>query len=86
MSATVPDELDTSISLALVDLVSCKVEPAKIVEACQAANSEIKVVGFSPHVDRELIQSARDAGFTEVLTRGQFDNGLANGFFDAYAD
>ena len=30
------------------------------------------VIGFAPHVDRDLLKAARDRGCTEVLPRSQF--------------
>ncbi len=36
----------------------------------------IRAVAWGPHVARELMQRARDAGADEVLTRGTFDHTL----------
>lgn len=42
-----------------------------------AANARrVRVVAFGPHVARDLLQRARDAGADEVLTRGAFDHNL----------
>lgn len=41
-----------------------------------AGQRPIRIVVFGPHVDREGLQSARDAGASEVLTRGAFDHNL----------
>jgi CheY-like chemotaxis protein len=40
------------------------------------AQREIRIVAFGPHVRRDLLQQAREAGADEVLTRGTFDHGL----------
>jgi hypothetical protein len=40
------------------------------------AHRAIRVLAFGPHVARELLQSARDAGANDVLTRGAFDHAM----------
>lgn len=37
----------------------------------------IRVVAFAPHVKKDLMRAAKEAGADEVLTRGAFDHGLA---------
>lgn len=36
----------------------------------------IRVLAFGPHVVRDALQAARDAGADEVLTRGAFDHNM----------
>ncbi|MGD9693357.1 MAG: hypothetical protein AB7G17_08510 [Phycisphaerales bacterium] len=36
----------------------------------------VRIVAFGPHVDREALQGARDAGADEVMPRGAFSNHL----------
>ena len=43
----------------------------------EAVGQEIPIYGYAQHVMTELIQEAEQAGFNEVLTRGQFDRGFA---------
>lgn len=38
----------------------------------------LTVLAFAPHVKKDLIQSARDAGADQVLTRGAFDHDLVD--------
>lgn len=38
----------------------------------------VRVVAFAPHVKKDLMQAARDAGADEVMTRGAFDHGLVD--------
>lgn len=45
-------------------------------ERATDAQRAIRIVAFGPHVRRDLLQQARDAGADEVLTRGTFDHGL----------
>lgn len=45
-------------------------------ERATASQRAIRIVAFGPHVRRDLLQEARDAGADDVLTRGAFDHGL----------
>lgn len=45
-------------------------------QAPEPGQRPIRIVVFGPHVDRDGLQSARDAGASEVLTRGAFDHNL----------
>lgn len=38
----------------------------------------LAVLAFAPHVKKDLIQAARDAGADQVLTRGAFDHDLVD--------
>ena len=40
------------------------------------ARASVRVVAFGPHVARDLLQSARERGADDVLTRGAFDHDL----------
>jgi len=37
---------------------------------------KIHVLAWGPHVEKELLQAARDEGASQVLTRGAFDHGM----------
>lgn len=39
---------------------------------------KMRVLAFAPHVKKDLMQQARDAGADEVLPRGAFDHDLVN--------
>lgn len=45
-------------------------------EAGKEAGRAIRVLAFGPHVVRDALQAARDAGADEVLTRGAFDHNM----------
>lgn len=49
---------------------------ALLEKVAKPAEGGPRVVAFGPHVQEELLQSARDFGVSEVLTRGQFLNQL----------
>jgi hypothetical protein len=36
----------------------------------------VRCLAWGPHIARDLLQAARDAGCDEVLTRGAFDHAL----------
>lgn len=38
------------------------------------ASSPIRVLAFGPHIEKNTLQAARDAGADDVLTRGAFDH------------
>lgn len=40
------------------------------------AGGPVRIVAFGPHVEREALQAARDAGADDVMTRGAFSNNL----------
>ncbi len=45
------------------------------------AGAGVRVLAFAPHVKKDLMQAARDAGANEVLTRGAFDHDLVDILF-----
>jgi DNA-binding NarL/FixJ family response regulator len=62
--------------LALVDLDAAGGELPALVRAVRALDHRPALVAYAPHVRRELLQGARDAGCDLVLTRGQFHDRL----------
>lgn len=38
------------------------------------ASALIRVLAFGPHIEKDTLQAARDAGADDVLTRGAFDH------------
>ena len=69
-----------SAAVFLIDVSSAKIEAiALITQAAKLRSSgefNGSIVAFGPHVEREKLQQARDAGADEVLTRGHFDHHL----------
>lgn len=45
-------------------------------EGASESDRAVRIVAWGPHVQRDLLQTARDAGADEVMTRGAFDHGL----------
>ena len=60
-------------NLIMVDLV--QVKPASLpalVDELKRSVPPPHIVAYGPHVDEATLESAKDAGCDEVLTRGQF--------------
>ena len=43
----------------------------------RAHREGLRVASFAPHVERDLMHAAKEAGSDRVLTRGQFDHTIA---------
>lgn len=63
--------------LVLVDLTCPGISPGEIAEAAGKYQPRPRLVGFGPHVQEQLLESARDAGFDQVLGNGEFTSQLA---------
>jgi CheY-like chemotaxis protein len=46
--------------------------------SASASHRAIRILAFGPHVAKDLLQSARDAGADGVMTRGAFDRDLSD--------
>ncbi len=71
---------DTQPAALLVDLDAPEVALALINRLRSPAADErargIRIIAWGPHVEKTLLQEARDAGADDVLTRGTFDHDL----------
>lgn len=47
-----------------------------VIAALPEGGAKIRTIAFGPHVAKDLLQQARDAGATQVLTRGAFEHNL----------
>lgn len=48
--------------------------PADAHRPMPEASAPIRVLAFGPHIEKNTLQAARDAGADDVLTRGAFDH------------
>ncbi|MCH2371502.1 MAG: hypothetical protein MK324_13350 [Pirellulales bacterium] len=75
------DELQQGIyELAILDLSCSLFEPAVVFEIIASSGQQIKTLAFGPHVQGEKLVGARQAGFDEVMTNGQFNQNLSEIF------
>jgi hypothetical protein len=49
---------------------------ARVKRGAAEGGPAVRVVAWGPHVAKDLLQAARDAGADQVLTRGAMDHGL----------
>jgi DNA-binding response OmpR family regulator len=65
------------VDLIVVDLANCDTDLAELVAGLRTTDSPgPRVLAFGPHVHAARLAAARDAGCDEVLTRGQFHDGM----------
>ena len=70
---------DSPVTALIVDLESPDVGLAMIRHlraSAEPAHHVIRILCFAPHVKKDIMQEARDAGAHEVLPRGSFDHNL----------
>jgi DNA-binding NarL/FixJ family response regulator len=65
---------DTHPTALLIDLD--KDDALALLRHARAAAPTLRILAFGPHVSKALLQSARDAGATDVLTRGALEHNL----------
>lgn len=68
---------DCEVAALVVDLDKPEEAMAMIARVRKEARP-IRVLAFGPHVERGLLQAARDAGADAVMTRGMFDGDMAD--------
>ena len=65
-------------TLVLVDLTCPGLSPTAIRDAARKSGPGPRLVGFGPHVQQELLESARNAGFDQVLGNGEFNQQIGS--------
>jgi|GEM_PF-114137 ubiquinone/menaquinone biosynthesis C-methylase UbiE len=74
----VTDELQSGrVARLIVDLELPGLDPCELMAALPQ-ESRPHVLGFGPHVKKDRLGAARDAGFDEVISRGSFSANLAD--------
>ncbi len=64
---------DHDASLVVLDLGTPGNDPSNVVPKLRAdASKQIAVVAFGPHVQKQRLDGAREAGCEMVISRGQF--------------
>jgi DNA-binding NarL/FixJ family response regulator len=64
--------------LVLVDLTCPGISLGAVQSAARQSDPGPRLVGFGPHVQEALLESARDAGFDQVLGNGEFNRTMAS--------
>ncbi len=66
------------ISCCMIDLAAVELAdlPA-IVENLRATYGQLTIIGFASHVHEARLAAAQEAGFDQVLSRGQFSSRVA---------
>lgn len=69
---------DSPVSALLLDLDKPDEALAMLaaIASRPAPAAKIRTIAFGPHVAKDLLQQARNAGADQVLTRGAFDHNL----------
>jgi DNA-binding NarL/FixJ family response regulator len=63
-------------SLVVVDLNDANFPADRTIAAIRAASPQVRVIGFASHVDLKALRGAREAGFTQTLSRSEFTEKL----------
>lgn len=66
---------DSQVQALIVDLESEVAIP--LIQHLRAAKPSIPITCFAPHVKKDVMQAARDAGAHQVMPRGAFDANMA---------
>ncbi len=74
---------DSDVRLVIVDLTLEVGDLATALETLRKRCPNASTVAYGPHVHEAKLQRAVDAGFDQVLTRGQFDRQMLTLLTDA---
>lgn len=82
LSAVAPgaavEAADESTRFAAVDLTAKIADLPALIAGLRKASPDITLLAYGPHVHETRLQAASDAGFDEVISRGQFHRGMAD--------
>lgn len=72
----------TPPSLVIVDLANKNIAPLDIIRLIKSSDKlgKTRVIGYLPHVAKELAASVLDAGYDQVLPRSRLSRELADIF------
>ncbi|MEM9353949.1 MAG: hypothetical protein AAGA92_13125 [Planctomycetota bacterium] len=62
----------------VVDLLLPGIDPHAVRQALASVVPEARTIAVAPHVHAQRLATAREAGFSEVMSRGQFDREVEN--------
>jgi DNA-binding NarL/FixJ family response regulator len=64
-------------STYIVDLCFGNVQGVNVVKRIRRELPEARLIAFAPHVEEDLLEAARQAGATDVMSRAKFTKRLA---------
>ena len=71
--ASATDQGDATAALAMIDLRTPGLNITDAVRGIRLAYDRARIVACGPHVHKQSLQAAVDAGCDEVITRGEFE-------------
>lgn len=73
VDAALKTMVDQPVGLVVLDLGTAGNEPGEVLPQLRAAATQkLSVVAFGPHVHKQRLEAAREAGCEMVISRGQF--------------
>ncbi len=82
LAINLPNELSGEIRYVILDLSTRSSLATTLPDACEKLCPNAKLMAYGPHVQIGRLKTARESGIPTVLTRGQFDQVLADLFHD----
>lgn len=67
------EDVDAQVRWVILDLSTRSTLVDRLVGEARQRFPAARVIAYAPHVHKGRILAAREAGFDEVMTRGQFD-------------
>lgn len=72
-AASLPEKIEEDVRWVIVDLATRSRLTHTIVPEARRRFPDARLIAYAPHVHTARLAAAREAGFDEVMTRGQFD-------------
>jgi hypothetical protein len=63
---------DAAVEIVVLDLANHDTTPSEIAAQARKLFPQVRLLAFGPHVHVATLQAAEEAGFDQVLTRGEF--------------
>lgn len=72
-AASLPEKTQEDVRWVILDLATRSGITQTIVPEVRRQYPDARLIAYAPHVHTGRLAAAREAGFDEVMTRGQFD-------------
>ncbi|MEM9588834.1 MAG: histidine kinase [Planctomycetota bacterium] len=76
LSGSLPAEDDAEVRYIILDLSTRSTLVESLPELASRHCPQSRLLAYGPHVQVARLQAAQEAGFPQVMTRGQFDRDL----------